>query len=207
MGNRYGLWLRSEADIGNVLSARDFFIANIPDDMWPLQSEEMYEPAKDEEDLSPVWYTDEMLRMSPDVKNWYSKSGFGHIFLEPSYFDLKPFIVDPGLVYAIDMWQTDELDELLALLFRLAFKAQAGGTDVFIQYSPHVNSVDIQLFSGKWEKGKPPRWSSMIYLNEYHNEAERHIREAILKIAEDWQPGLMSSKYTNETSAAQGSAK
>jgi hypothetical protein len=89
MSNK-SLWIDDSSD---KIGFENCFIADIPLSDFPLKNED--DSFEDEEDLSPCWHSlEDFKNVDEDFKRWYEKSGFGYIYLAPSYFDLTPYKFD-----------------------------------------------------------------------------------------------------------------
>jgi len=178
----YALWLKSTATgSGNAgyFCFEDFFITAIPLDDWPIYTEASESPV-DEEDLAPCFYEIEELNVSTGFKAWYEESGYGYIFLEPSFFDLTPYIVDDGLIYShVYKTMTDKVE--LALLITKAAMTFRDGKDVITYWMPSVDTLEVNINNKHF----------YLSLEESHANDFIHALRAVLLATE---PGLVTNK-------------
>ena len=54
-------------------------------------------------------------------------------------------------------------------------------TDVFVEYSGHVDSLCVRIYAGGWEDGKE-HYGGYVYLNETEHRTEEDIIETLEEI-------------------------
>ena len=67
------------------------------------------------------------------------------------------------------------MNEKLTKLFKLCLKARKHGVDCFLNYSPHVDLVNIRIYVQGWGGGEPICWG--IYTD--WEDANKKIDECV----------------------------
>ena len=192
MNNKtYALWLKEESFAkDDTICFEDFFITAISLDGWPIYTNKDFEPL-DEEELAPLCLEIDELTVTPGFKAWYEQSGYGYIFLEPSFFDLAPYVVDDGLIYS-HVYKFMDSERDLALLITKAAMVFKDESDAFVDWSPHVNSLTVRIFDGGWlhaEDGCCQRYEVFM-----HSAGPHHLKEILRHVLLACAPGLVTDK-------------
>ena len=76
----------------------------------------------------------------------------------------------------------NKIMKLVLDIMRLGVEiSQNTTTDVFVEYSGHVDSLDIMIFHGGWEKDKE-HYSRNVCLNETEHRTEEDIIKSLEEI-------------------------
>ena len=67
---------------------------------------------------------------------------------------------------------------LVNRILTIALRAE---NDIFVTYSPHVKSIDVSYYDGKWEAENPtPTWRETVYLD--HEDATHDLVSLIIRL-------------------------
>ena len=57
--------------------------------------------------------------------------------------------------------------------------------DVFVEYSPHVESLSVRVYKDKWKSDGNPAEAHSIYLSEEYGDADKDIAHKLVCVIED----------------------
>lgn len=76
----------------------------------------------------------------------------------------------------------DKKMQLVLDIMRLGVEiSKSTETDVFVDYSGHVDSLDIRVFYSGWSDGRSPDYTKCVYLNTKYR-TEKDIIETLKEI-------------------------
>lgn len=70
----------------------------------------------------------------------------------------------------------EEIREKVVEITAAAFKAKDKGHDIFLEYSPHVQSLVIRGYIGGWVGYTNPTWETTVYLTDKFYKVEDTLR-------------------------------
>lgn len=155
---------------------------------WPIHIDDDWEPM-DEEELAPCAFDIDELNVTPGFKAWYENSGYGYIWLEPSFYDLDKYIVDDGLVFSNSLRQVVSLDQAFRFLNIAAYMSSVDGLPVRAALDGFTGVFEVSFYEVDDRYGYPAYKEEVRLENP---ELLDRLKFMAKRIVNRWLPGLVT---------------